>query len=222
MGSEAYLVITQVATEPITLTDAKDWLNVDFSQKDALITGLISDARALAETWTGRAFATQQIQEVFTIARPTGGDVSGPINKGPNWYQYQEQLGANPFGAAQFYFDLAAPPFQPNQTFVIETKVTAFDPWVVFPQVTNTDGSKNVYVDNVQEPARMYFMDPVTANFWRFTYWAGYDAVQTYPLPRDLRQPLLELVAFMYDNREGDPIPQGLMNKFLAKRIGWI
>lgn len=224
MGSEAFLVITQVATEPITLTDAKDWLNVDFTQKDTLISGLIARARSLAETITGRAFATQQIQEVFTIERPKGGEVSGPINRGPNWYQYQEQLGANPFGAAQFYFDLAMPPFQPNQTFLIETKITAFDPWVVFPQVTNPDGSKNIWVDNTQEPARMYFMSPITANFWRFTFWAGYDAVQSYLLPQDLRQPLLELVAFWYDNREGDDMPQGLLNKFLAKRLAnsWI
>src|SRR5579859_8018319 len=212
MGNEAFQVITQVSTEPLTLTEVKDWLNVDFGTKDTLITNLISRARSMAETITGRAFATQQIRQIFTIARPKGGEVSGPIDHGPNWYQYQEQLGANPFGAAQFYFDLAMPPFQPNQTMTVETKVTAFDPWLTFTGTT--------YVDSIQEPARMYFQDPITANFWRFTYWAGYDATQSYALPFDLREPLLELISFWYDNREGDDMPQSLLNKFLSKRIG--
>ena len=39
----SYKVIVPPVAEPITLPDAKDYLNVDFSSKDALITRLISD-----------------------------------------------------------------------------------------------------------------------------------------------------------------------------------
>jgi hypothetical protein len=217
MADRAWIITVPVATEPITLTDAKAYLRVDFPNDDVLIGNLITRSRGIAERMTGRAFATQTIQEVFTIARPAGGEVSGPISHGPNWYQYQEQIGANPFGAAQFYFDLAMPPIQASQPITVETKVTAFDPWVTFPGLT--------YVDNVQEPARMYFQSPITANFWRFTFTAGYNP--SYPLHGvvpDLEQGLYEAIAFFYDNREANDFPQDLKEKFLARRIAdaWI
>src|SRR5689334_6017875 len=104
MGS-VFKVLAQPALEPITLSDAKAYLRVDFPDDDSVITGIISRARSHAEGMTGRAYATQQIQQIFTITRPTGGVLSGSIEEGPNWYQYPEQLGANPFGPAQFYFD---------------------------------------------------------------------------------------------------------------------
>lgn len=222
--SESYLVLTPPSAEPITLTQAKAYLRVDFTDDDQVISDIITRARVRCETVTGRAFCTQQIQEVFTIERPPGGEVSGPIEPGPNWYQFQEALGANPFGPARFYFDLAVPPVQPAQTLLIETKVYAFTPWMVFPQVTNSDGSTNTWLDNTQEPARLYIMSPITANFYRFTFWAGYDATQSYPLPHDLRQPMLELISHWYDNREGEDLPPDIEKKLLAKRIAnaWV
>lgn len=228
MANEAFLVITPPASEPVDYqVDVKPYLRVDFADDDALIIDLVHRARMRAETITGRAFATQQIQQIFTIARPEGGEVSGPLDHGPNWYQYQEQLGANPFGAAQFYFDVAMPPIQTGQTVTVETKVTAFDAWTTFVSGLPSSFSSTVYIDNVQEPARLYFMSPVTANFWRFTYWAGYDASKSYALPYDLKQPLLELIALWYDNRQGEaPASQvaDIERKFLAKRIAnsWI
>ena len=212
MSDRAWIILNPVTTEPITLIDIKNYLRIDFPDDDSVLNGLITRARGIGERITGRALATQTIQEIFTIARPIGGEVSGPITHGPSWYQYQEQIGANPFGAAQFYFDLAMPPIQPNQPVTVETKVTAFEPWTLFTGVT--------YVDNVQEPARMYFQAPVTANFWRFTFTAGY--YSGYPLhgiAPDLEQALYEAIAFLYDHREADDFPQELKNKFLARRM---
>lgn len=48
------------AAEPITLEEAKLHLRVDIPDDDALISGLISAARAAAENITRRAFVTQQ------------------------------------------------------------------------------------------------------------------------------------------------------------------
>jgi uncharacterized phiE125 gp8 family phage protein len=45
--------------EPVTLDEAKAHLRVDTADDDALITALISAARARAEWHTGRAFVTQ-------------------------------------------------------------------------------------------------------------------------------------------------------------------
>lgn len=212
MADRAWKITTPVSTEPITLSDAKTYLRIDFTDDDTLITNLITRARGLAERITGRAFATQTIQEVFMITRPEGGELSGPITHGPNWYQFQEMLGANPFGAAQFYFDLAMPPIQANQTITVETKVTAFDSWTTFTGTT--------YVDDTQEPARMYFQAPVTANFWRFTYTAGYwSSYSLHSVAPDLEQALYEAIAFLYDNRQAEDFPQPLKDKLLARRI---
>jgi len=224
MADRAFIVTVPVATEPIALTDVKNYLRIDFSDDDTLIGYLITRVRGIAERVTGRALATQTITETFTIARPKGGEVSGPIDHGPNWYQYQEQLGANPFGAAQFYFDLAKPPIQSTiETITVNTKITAFDPWLAFPLITNSDGSYNMWIDNTQEPARIYFMDPITANFWQFIYVCGYSS--SYPLhgvAPELEQCLFEGVAFLYDNREASDLPPGLLNKLLAWKVDWI
>ena len=50
---------TPSAVEPVTLDEAKAHLRVDTADDDALITALISAARARAEWHTGRAFVTQ-------------------------------------------------------------------------------------------------------------------------------------------------------------------
>lgn len=224
MADRAFIVTVPVATEPIVLADAKSYLRIDFSDDDTLIGNLITRVRGIAERVTGRAMATQTITETFTIARPVGGEVSGPISHGPNWYQYQEQLGANPFGAAQFYFDLAKPSIQSTiNTIQVQTKITAVDSWVAYPLVQNADGSYNMWIDNTQEPARIYFMDPITANFWQFIYVCGYSS--SYSLhdhAPELEQALFEGISFFYNNREASDLPQGMLNKLLAWRVDWI
>lgn len=199
-------------------------MRVDFSDDDTLITNLISRARSLCETITARAWGYQQIQEVYTIDRPIGGEISGPVMHGPSWYQYNEQIGANPFGATQFYYDLAMPPVDRVQPVTMEYKVVAFDPWTVFPQLTNPDNSTNTWLDYTQEPARLYVMDPVTSNFWRFTYWCGYNNANTEPLPYDLKQALFEAINYLYDYREAEDFPCALKQKLLSKRVAsaWI
>lgn len=219
--SSSYKVTVQPTSEPVTLAEVKDWLRVDWTADDALLSTLITRARAWAETITHRALATQTIQQVATIERPEGGELSGAINRGPSWYQFQEQLGANPFGAAQFYFDLAMPPVQASSPLTIETKVIAFDPWVTFAQTTNPDGSTNTYLDDNREPARLYISSPITANFYRFTYTAGYDGF-TLLIPQDIKEAILEAVAFWYDSRAAEGLPDALTRKLLARRMDWL
>jgi len=218
MGS-VFKVITPPSSEPITLSNVKDWLNIDFSSKDTLISNLITRARSYAETVTGRALATQQIQQIDTIARPDGGVLSGPIKPGPNWYVYNEQLGANPFGPAQYYHDLSMPPIQSSKTISVQTKITAFDDWVDFDLT-----SHQTWIDDTSEPARMYFQDPITANFWKFVYWTGYDATYSYEIAPDILQAVYELVSYWYDYRDGggdsDRLRQ-IQAKLLAKRVIW-
>jgi hypothetical protein len=209
----SYIVTVPPSVEPITLTEAKQHLRVDFDDEDFTIANIITRARSYAETITSRAFATQTIQQVFTLSRPRGGAVSGPMEEGPNWYAYQQQLGANPFGPAMFYFDLAAPPAQSLTT--VEYRITIFDAYAPFTGVYQ--------LDNNYEPARLYFQSPPTANEWRFTFVAGYSA--SYQITPVLKQPILELIAYFYQYREaaGNPAQfQDIQNKLLAKRVDWI
>ena len=54
-----YQIITEPATEPITLAEAKEHLRVDFSDEDDYITALITTARKYCEDYTNRVFITQ-------------------------------------------------------------------------------------------------------------------------------------------------------------------
>jgi Phage QLRG family, putative DNA packaging. len=215
--SSTFRVITPPSVEPITLSDVKNYLNVDFDDLDATIAPIITSAREYIEHITGRALATQVIQQTVVIERPLGGVLSGTIGPGPNWYQFQQEIGANPFGPTQFYHDLSMPPFQISQPFTAETKVTAFDDWTTFTLVTNP---ANYWIDDNSEPARFYIKDPQTANFWRFTFTAGYAG--TYIMPRGLLQCLKEAIAYWFEFREAQDLPQALIQKILAYRVDMV
>jgi len=55
-------VITPPSTEPVTITEAKKQLNIDFSDDDTHITNLIKSAREYCETLQNRAYITQTLE----------------------------------------------------------------------------------------------------------------------------------------------------------------
>lgn len=61
----AYSVVTPAASEPITLTEAKNFLRVDGNDEDTLISALISAAREMCEQYTRRILVTTTIDEYF-------------------------------------------------------------------------------------------------------------------------------------------------------------
>ena len=60
-----YTVTSGPASEPLTTSEAKNWLKVDASTDDTLIDSLIKAARIYAERYTGRALYTQTIKEYY-------------------------------------------------------------------------------------------------------------------------------------------------------------
>ena len=58
-------IVTPAATEAITLSEAKNFLRVDHSDDDALISALISAARQMCESYTRRILVTTTIDEYF-------------------------------------------------------------------------------------------------------------------------------------------------------------
>ena len=56
---------TDLTTEPVTLAEAKIYLNVDYNSWDSLIGTLISSARTKLEKYTGCTFATKTLVSTF-------------------------------------------------------------------------------------------------------------------------------------------------------------
>jgi uncharacterized phiE125 gp8 family phage protein len=56
---------TDLVTEPVTLAEAKSYLNVDYTSWDTLIGTLISSARTNLERYTGSTFATKTLVATF-------------------------------------------------------------------------------------------------------------------------------------------------------------
>lgn len=223
--SVSYRVVTEPTVEPVTLAQALDYLRVDSGDDDTQITRLISAARKYCEHVTGRAFATQSILAQFIIDRPGGGVLSGPIDdEQENFYHYEQQLGANPFGISQFFFELPMAPLQSVQAVGTQFTVFVIDGqgnplFTNVPQIGPDGITTNWSIDTTREPGRIYFQAPLIVYRWQFQYTAGYTA--TYPLPYDLLQLLMEVIAFWYDHREGDPLPDGIKNRLIGHRIDW-
>jgi predicted N-acyltransferase len=57
-----FKVITDLDTEPVTISDAKSFLNIDFDDWDGLLTMLIKASRIQSEKVTGQAYGLKVIQ----------------------------------------------------------------------------------------------------------------------------------------------------------------
>lgn len=87
MGSNKLLdkkVITQPTAEPVTLDEVKLYMNVDYTEKDALITSLITAARQLLEDKFDIGIVQKTVQAIinnsaggFAITGPPIGEVTG-------------------------------------------------------------------------------------------------------------------------------------------------
>ena len=106
----AYSVVTPAASEPITLTEAKNFLRVDGSDDDALITALISAAREMCEQYTRRILVTTTIDEYFDGFPNYKNAVSKDIiylSRGPvqsiTSLKYVDEIGSEETVASSYY-----------------------------------------------------------------------------------------------------------------------
>ena len=100
------------AVEPVTLDDAKAHLRVDTTDDDALITSLISAARARAEWHTGRAFVTQS-WTLWLDVSPCNGIVEiplPPLQSVASVTAYAMDDSATVLDAASYQADTASSP----------------------------------------------------------------------------------------------------------------
>lgn len=190
--------LIQPTSEPITLNEAKSFCRVDFTNDDALLASLISQARVLAEQTTGQALAIQTMQVLYTFP-------PAPLHL---WDEEATENSTWIFPASSLCIPIA--PLQ--SVSMVEYRAGPFESWQSWSQ---TSGS----ITNWQTEAisQQLSMQNAPAAFqYRLTCLVGYTSI-----PDDLKLMLLELIAYAYDHREGSGIPTSTI-KMLKGRRRWL
>jgi uncharacterized phiE125 gp8 family phage protein len=208
-------LITPPAVEPLTVSQAKDWLRVDSDDatQDTVIGSLIKAARVYAEKATGRAFITQRWLATY--------DRFPRYSSSAVWTQYADALWDQRIPQTELSgkwwpdkatIRLPKPPLQQVVSVLyIDTSGA---------QVT-LDPSQYV-VDTTTEPGRIA---PSYGNIWpiirqqlgavQVSFFAGYGADAS-AVPDTLLTALKLLVAAWFENREAvaagapQPVPLGV------------
>ena len=213
-------VTVPVAVEPLSLLELRStttgsYLRVDFTDDDLVLSALISQCRADAERMTGKAFAPQTIQAMWTMPQLSGNSLSADkLLYDQDFYQYNESLGANPYSPAPFILTLPQPPLVAVSLF--EYRTTAFTAWTTWPATVGSPPVNNYTVDTLPIPGVVYLQYPPPAYQYRLTYTCGYST-----LPPELKLMLLQYIAWKYENRLGEDKSDELRNIFLGRKT-WV
>ncbi|WP_020467878.1 head-tail connector protein [Zavarzinella formosa] len=197
-------VVTNPASDPVTLAEAKAWLRIDTTDEDALLAQLISAATDTAEQHTRRSLITRTLR--LTLDQ-TCNDLYRDLGEGvydlPSTFLY---------GGLPRVIELPKGPVQSI------TSVTTFDPdnasAVYSPSnyTLNTDGTRLSLNQDAVWPGPLR---PVGA--CEIVYTAGYG--DSSAIPPSIKTAILMLVAHLYESRgacDGD-MPAGcaaMLNKY--------
>src|SRR5258708_2231869 len=204
--------------EPLSLLELRStttgsYLRVDFTDDDLVLSSLISQCRADAERMTGKAFAPQTIQAMWTMPQISGNNLAGAkLLYDQDFYNYNESLGANPYSPAPFILPLPQPPLVAVSLF--EYRITAFNAWQTCPALVGT--TPNYVVDTLPMPGVVYLQYPPPAYQYRLTYTCGYST-----LPPELKLALLQYIASKHENRLGEDKSDELRLIFMGRKT-WV
>ena len=214
----SYTVLTPPSIEPLSLSDAKKFLRVDYDDEDDVIAELIIDARREAEKITNRALASQTIRAILQPDAMSAGVLSGPVESPTDPWVVAERVTAIPYG---FYGSSFKLPMSPAISITtIEYQLTPFDDdggstiWATLAP-TNASGNANYRLDIETDPSTIYLQAPLAATRFRITYSAGYANA----LPGNMMTLLKRLVSHWYNNREDAEIPENLVCAFARYRV---
>jgi uncharacterized phiE125 gp8 family phage protein len=170
---EGLVVNVQPGTEPLTVSEVKNWIKVDHSADDTLIESLIKAARLSAENYTGIKLFTQTIVETWDsapIADHTYNQFSGislstwPVQSISS-VQYSDEDGVNQtWSSGNYMVDLNSYPCRISPNF------------------------------DTSWPTLQFTMKAITV-----TYIAGYSSVDN--IPDDIKTAMYLMITSWYDNR---------------------
>lgn len=189
-------IVTPPATEPVSVSEVKRHLRVDWGDDDADITDMVSSARQWLERKLNRALITQTLRATFDLPNVSSayGVVGGLVGLPP-----------------RLAFDLPYAPLQSVTTVELETDI---EQWHTLTLDNPPSVNGNYRVDTDHEPGRVW-LHASSISLWaptwdwigvraprvRVTYTAGYgDTSSTVPYP--IRNAIKRAAAHLYENRE--------------------
>ncbi len=173
---------TGPATEPVTITEAKDHLRVTVSDSDTLITALIVAARRICEEWTHRAF----IEQTWDL----GLDLTnrGPFTSPWEWSQFDTLIKI------------------PRPPLISVTHIKTFDE----ENVEAIFDAAGYFVDVQSEPGRIALNDGYSwptdvraINAMSIRFKGGYGTAAS-SVPQDIRTAILLAIAHLFEHRGDD------------------
>lgn len=205
MSLQSLTVVTPPALEVVTVEEAKQHLRLTWADEDTWVAGAIRAARAWLEPRAGRALIAQTLRAVFVM----------DLNRRPN-APLEGYLGRT---MRELTFTLPRAVGAVSVALVEMEKDLAT--WLALTAATD-------YVADVDaEPAAVWLRASALSNWMpsgalttfigaalprvRITYTAGYGAGPS-SVPDDWRQAVLNIVAFLYENRgTGATIPDSML-----------
>ena len=200
----AYTITSPPAVEPVSLDEAKLWLKQDVDDDDDLISGLITAAREMCETFTNRAFITQTWQ-MYMDAFP------GYIDRRSGAAQSVRTMstGAWQLIGGRWGFILPASPVQSVTALTYNDQYG--NPQTLATSTYNTD--------LVSSPARIF---PVFATFWPLTQYAPNSVSCTFvcgfgdtpaDVPESIKTAMKMQISWLYNNRDAQVVTTGVIRE---------
>lgn len=178
-------IVTDVASEPLTVSEVKDYIRVDDNIDDTVITNMIKSARIWVENYTNRSLLNRTLKYSIDYIDEIDQNLWEGWRTGPD------------MSLRQRFIQLPRPPV----VSVTSIKSYADD------DTETTFNSSKYYVDNAREPARIVLRNGETwptalrvANAIEVTYVSGY-GVNRSDVPEALIQGILQTIAYYYENR---------------------
>lgn len=211
--SQAIKLVTAPATEPVSVSDVKNYLRIDTSADDAMLGDFIKAATRLIEKYTKRRLITQT-WDLFLDQFPAQFNFDSLRSEGVTDGKLSEYLHE---------FKFINIPLFPLQSV---TSLNTYDE----DDTAYLMSSSDYQVDTVSEPGRLALrlnstwpstvLRTVNGVIVRFV--CGYGSAAT-DVPYELRQAIMQTVGYFYSNRgcaeTEDSIPKTALALIQAFRI---
>lgn len=202
-------VTTAPASEPVTLAELKLSLRITDTAQDTILTQYISDARDMAERFTGRKFITQTLTSYVDPAR----------NLLDEWWSGWRVGSVSAIAkSAHIVFDWA-PAISITSVVTIDSS-----------NAETAYASTNYYLENFDndKPSKLQFNDSAALppdlrdnNAWKIVWTAGYGTAGS-DVPASIRRAIIMLAGYLYENRgdcEGNCVEECGAGKMLRPYV---
>jgi len=200
---QSVTITTQPTLEPVTVTECKQYMRVDSTDDDDLITDMIIAARELCEQHTRRKFITTGI----TLALD-----AFPVTRRESWWDGVRDGAITELNGYAKKIQLPFPPAISVASITTYDESNASAVYSASNYRLDTDG--NILLnDGAIWPINLRDADAV-----RIVYTCGYGASPT-AVPYAIKQAIKMTVAALYDDRSCFALPDGAQQALAPYRV---